>query len=600
MHFVVDKIVGKTGDGQWGQIHEFEKNGEKLVAVVSCHQAEASDVQILTSGREIISRVHELYFGNETVQPVLEKLRGVLQAIVEEFGQVQLAMVLIKKEIAYIGTFRAGVWLQMGEQEGWISEAETEVVRVFSGRLALGQTFVVGNHQFWKSVPFGTVKAVAMSGGSSEVMATLMHGQEGLQGAVVALVRMTEDAKLAMPNITTKPLDWLGDIKSKVAKFVPKPSGPIYVSYEDKQGRRQRTMWMGVGFLIVLAALVAGWQVRRTYTDQDRLTTLATIEQLQQQFSEGTALIALNTDRSREVLLEVKQGLASLENNKLAQKDDRVRTMAAQIDQKLAEASGISTLNPEVLLDLELVRNDMRGEKMEFADGDIMVLDMDDKRLVRIDPLKKNGSVVAGESQVGNARAMANYPTKLTLFSDRGIVECSVSKIECSVVVEPDSDWGSVSDMAMFGGNIYLLSDVGIWRHQVTSEGGYGSKQDWLADSEDSGLLSGATSMAIDGFVWVGLEGSISKYTRGVKDPFVISGLETPLQGKTHLYTTDETEKLYIHDSGNKRIVTLTKEGVYQKQYALGDISNLNDFLVDEKAGKLYILAGSKVLVTNL
>ena len=97
------------------------------------------------------------------------------------------------------------------------------------------------------------------------------------------------------------------------------------------------------------------------------------------------------------------------------------------------------------------------------------------------------------------SNSLASYPGKTEVLSNTGIIECQNDK--CQNKIKLDSDWGTVVDMGMFAGNIYLLTNANIWRYQTT-ETGFGTKQSWIAKTEVVDL-SGSTSLTIDGSLWV-------------------------------------------------------------------------------------------------
>ncbi|KKU78670.1 MAG: hypothetical protein UY06_C0043G0009 [Candidatus Amesbacteria bacterium GW2011_GWA2_47_70] len=83
-----------------------------------------------------------------------------------------------------------------------------------------------------------------------------------------------------------------------------------------------------------------------------------------------------------------------------------------------------------------------------------------------------------------------------------------------------------------------------------------------------------------------------------MKESFEVSGVEG-LEGEV-IYTDDETEKLYVLDTAGGRIVVLAKTGEYESQYVNEAIKGATGLVVDEKTGKIYLLAGSKVYVIKL
>ena len=124
------------------------------------------------------------------------------------------------------------------------------------------------------------------------------------------------------------------------------------------------------------------------------------------------------------------------------------------------------------------------------------------------------------------------------------------------------------------------------------TDAGYGGRQEWIAKTEDKASLDQSLNMAIDGSVWTS---QISKYTRGVKDNFEISGLDHDMGEGAVIYTGEDTDKLYVLDKINKRVVVLAKTGEYEGQYTAEQLGEGKDLAVDEKMGKIYILAGAKI-----
>ena len=85
------------------------------------------------------------------------------------------------------------------------------------------------------------------------------------------------------------------------------------------------------------------------------------------------------------------------------------------------------------------------------------------------------------------------------------------------------------------------------------------------------------------------------KFTRGVKENFVVSDLAVPLGGNLVIYTNEDIEKIYVLDKLNKRMVVVNKTGEYVAQYANDLISGVSSLVADEKNGKIYLLSASKI-----
>jgi len=163
------------------------------------------------------------------------------------------------------------------------------------------------------------------------------------------------------------------------------------------------------------------------------------------------------------------------------------------------------------------------------------------------------------------------------------------------IVVEKDQNWGQIVDFGTYGGNLYLLDqkNLTLFRYPVI-ETGFGTKQSWVKSEES--LLSGAISMAINGSIWI-LKGNgeITKFTHGLADPFGIGGLDKDFFSPEAIYTDIDQNSLYVLDKGNQRVVVLDKGGEYQAQYIWPQPAEVNEIVVSEEKGKIWLLGGSKI-----
>ena len=116
--------------------------------------------------------------------------------------------------------------------------------------------------------------------------------------------------------------------------------------------------------------------------------------------------------------------------------------------------------------------------------------------------------------------------------------------------------------------------------------------------------LAGVVDMAIDGQIYIlYADGRILKFLGGQPAPFELTGLYEPLQNPTALFTSEEAKFLYVADAGNNRIVQLTKEGRFLRQFKAGEgaaFDQLKGLVVLEKYNLLYFISGNKLYVTNI
>jgi sugar lactone lactonase YvrE len=163
-------------------------------------------------------------------------------------------------------------------------------------------------------------------------------------------------------------------------------------------------------------------------------------------------------------------------------------------------------------------------------------------------------------------------------------------------IIKKSDDWGSVSTIVSFGGNIYLLDTVKsrIWKY-VATEIGFSEIREYL-NPDTLPDLSKSTGMVIDGSVWLGTnEGKILRFTQGKENAFASKGVDPAFGTKLVVYTSDETNNLYVLDGENKRVVVLDKDGMYLSQYVWKSDSLFTNLVVSEKHGKILLLGNDKV-----
>lgn len=156
----------------------------------------------------------------------------------------------------------------------------------------------------------------------------------------------------------------------------------------------------------------------------------------------------------------------------------------------------------------------------------------------------------------------------------------------------------AVVDLKTFLGNIYLLvpEKNQILKFNALAEG-YSVGSGWLAADVD---ISDAVSLAIDGSIYVlKKDGRLLKFERGnLIGDFEIKGLDGPFDNPKAIFTTVDSDYLFVLDAGNRRVVVLRKTGFYHSQYLYeGDQAFLDakGLFVDEAAGAIYLLDGTKI-----
>ena len=106
------KLTGNPDSSGWAQVHEFKpenpeklKNRGHLFAVIAT-QGASVNLNNVVLGREILSRLHEEYFGNQA-KDAFNCLKGSLERVSSEFssllGNIEIGAVTFIEKVVYVG-----------------------------------------------------------------------------------------------------------------------------------------------------------------------------------------------------------------------------------------------------------------------------------------------------------------------------------------------------------------------------------------------------------------------------------------------------------------------------------------------------------------
>lgn len=158
---------------------------------------------------------------------------------------------------------------------------------------------------------------------------------------------------------------------------------------------------------------------------------------------------------------------------------------------------------------------------------------------------------------------------------------------------------------ASYGGNLYVIDSGGdqVWRYRP-DENGYGGQPEAYFTPGTQVDLAGLQAAAIDGNIWLLFaDGRLLKFFGGEQRPFDFQGMPGPLASPTALAVPLEGDLLYVLDAGNGRIVEVTKDGQFMRQFRPADgdyLRQAKDLFLDEAAGKFYILTPTQLYVANV
>jgi len=193
----------------------------------------------------------------------------------------------------------------------------------------------------------------------------------------------------------------------------------------------------------------------------------------------------------------------------------------------------------------------------------------------------------------------------LTLTAQRQVIEYAPARGINVLQIANVPGWQEATFGESFNGSLYVLDAKSnrIFKFAPTGEDYKAAPVDYLAAGRVD--LTGATGLAVDGFVWVvRADGAILKFDGGVPVAFEKRGLDTPLRNPSAIVALPNSPSLWVADAGNKRIVQFSKAGDFAHQYIAAEneqsLNDLRAIAVDEAAKRIYWLSGNTLYLTAI
>jgi hypothetical protein len=591
----VSSVVGVT-DGWWSHVQHFPADGQEkadLLIVASFRLVVGSEVDAVIAGRRLLSQIQENYT-NADLETPWERLQAAVQSSAgdleapggnEAVGVSDLGIiagVLVSGALAVVGYGSGGeVYLTRGGETDLLFTGQSPLWGG-SGYVNGGDILLLGTKRFFQVVSLGMIRAAMREATVDDIAAVFLPAVQGKkegEGAAAAVVGFTQEslpaglsesgeaAEAAAPELTVGTA--VRPVLPKLAvgrlfSFLRPLTGrfhrggqTFYVrSYHPPRIGRRATIAMGILLLLVLfASILLGVRFQN-----DRQLQVGPVGQARAKLTEAEGLLAVAPDRARTELLEAQTIAGTIPDKK--QRESLLAEIAGQMDQ----ASGIHRKDPETFLDYKLIRDDLLIAASTL-DGDYWWgLDPAADRLVRVSVSSKQPAVVAGKDQLGGGKLVTALGEKAYVLGGKGVVEIDAGSQRSRVVIPPDPGLTTPVALVNFNNNLYLLDGKTIWKYPAT-DGGFGAKVKWTAAEADNALVN-ASTMAIDGSIWVGFpDGTLKEFTQGKPETITPSGLDQPLGKITSLWADTDHDLIYILDAAAGRIVIMKRTGEYAGQF---------------------------------
>ena len=171
--------------------------------------------------------------------------------------------------------------------------------------------------------------------------------------------------------------------------------------------------------------------------------------------------------------------------------------------------------------------------------------------------------------------------------------------------------WLNPQAIASYYGNLYVLDPLlGRLLKYLPSNNEYVRPPLDYLDAALGIDLTGAVDLAIDGSVYIlYADGTINKFHNGVPVEFPMRGFYGTMRSPVAIHVSgaqnpDAEGYVYVADTGNKRVLQFTKDGIFLRQFRAVDsepfMERLRGIYVDEAERRMYLISGQHFVLCTL
>lgn len=603
------QIIGLNTDQKASQTNftsQDEENAFLAVLQLSCDDA-------FTKGRQTLAELSDFYF--EFDGSPAQKLTATFGEAAKKFSEAEfhLGLATVSGKVLYLISQGEVVallkredkisnLLEMGSEKQLISGFLNEGDRILLATKSLTQTLAddlakllkLSLEEFEEELSDRVGMLESESGGMA---ALLVESEASSQPEIADLSKQAESAE------ESDQAHDMAEIGLEPAHSPPKFMKVTFILSAilkkfPKSGR-------GRLVLALLLMIIIGAGIGLKYiNDKNKVRETqfnSLIADAQNDFNAAKGLQSLNFSEAKLKLESAKDKVNQALN--LKRSDKKAQDLKKQIESETAAIlQQFQAQSFPEFLDLNLIKKDFKAQNLTLSNGKILLLDPSTKTLVTLDLAKKSNQILSGEDQLGAGQYAALSDNMAYVFSkDKGVLKIDTTNLKVTTVSKTDDEWGKIVSLMPFASNVYLL-DSGknkIWKY-VPSSSGYSDKREYLSLDVKAELSDGLV-MQIDSAIYVLKQnGQILKFLRGAKDNFSYQGLDKDVKNPKSFFVSDESENLYLLDSGNSRLLILTKTGSYKAQIEGEKFGIASDLVVDEKGKKVYLLEGPKIYQVDL
>jgi len=589
------KLAAPPGMTGWVQVHEYTPDdpskfflkGQIFAVIASKNKSDSQ--KDLNCGREVITRIHEEYYGRENLA-VEEALILTAKKIKKEFESIGIEFVIAvnHKDTLYAAGVNGSCLLVLRNGNlVTLLEADENITTV-SGKILEKDIYALGSKVFFENFT-----------------------HEELKDALIA-----EDFETSFGSFRTKiysdnkyePAGFFGVYFGKCDEDTEPQETPFLkenkeiILKKDKFGAsfspgKNTNLFVGA-ILVILLVISVFFGLMQKKNNDLKNTYGSLLDSAIEDFQKSQDIFGLDKTDARKLFISSNEKLNEVESSGL--KDKRIDTLQNDLKSKEAEILGEVSVGQQQFLDLTLQTSGFNGSDLSLSDETIFILDKQNGQIVKTSVQGKDTSIVTSDEDIKNVIQIGSYEDTLYLLKGDGIYEVDDKEEEKQI----EKQWNNPV-FYLYSSNLYLLDrkENKIYRFPGKADdegGGFLEKTEWLAPGIEADF-SFVSDITIDGSIWIlSSTGKVARFSMGSPQNVSIEEIPGKLNNPKKIYTNENLKNVYILDSENKRIVVLNKDGEFVVSYKNDEIGNAKDLVVSEEEKKIILLTGPNLISIGL
>ncbi len=659
--FTIERLTGTVGDPEklWSAIYSYDPPDQglkdtrgSLHLVIDISSSKPMDLSL--AGKLVYDSVTETYYADAPGSPmrILEKaIKNGRDRLVDlAYGpqikpgtpdiDLNIVAVVVWGSVMYLARMGevTSVLLRSGAIEA-ITGGYEGAVTVASGVIRAGDIFIIGSKSFTTAIKKEQLLDYLPS--LKEAMSSFKEQNPNLQNAyprnfsvvLVSFGGQSGDAPVASdspetlveipttaPPLPEAPAVTLPEVIGKkqkpswdklsglTAKLKPKPS-PIYIRQEQSAEMpltgKKSSKWflVGMSLLVLLFAGSVVYTIHKKRSKAHSAQVVQLVTEAQGEVAKARDLIDLNNSRAREYLRSAEEMLAEA-TTMAGEATGDINSLQEDIKVVLDEVNKVvRVVTPTVFYDLQVQSKDIQPTTLTGGSNSLYV-GVSEGLIYRLRFTEEDVPQVekfSGES-LQNIYALLPGSGRLFALTGSGVVLVTLADgAQSEVSVTLPVGWEQVRAADVYIDALYFLipAENQIYRSYITGDE-FDEPTAWVGTGAG---LADAVSLTIDGDIYVVKSevGEVLKMTQGSVQEWKIRELDQPLKTPSDIFTTTDSNFLYVADPGNRRLVMIAKEGgLYNRQFVyVGEEANvwtrMQDIWVEEAESTIYLLDNSKI-----